>query len=108
MSNVTIVTTNCHRNGVGGDPFYVITFQHDDSVNPLTAIVPTAVEEKPDNGWAHTYVIDPTDPTRKWRGDAIYHDLVNAGLWNRIQADNDARWETTLAEFRQANSLLNR
>lgn len=88
---VHILGTAVHRNGVGGDPFVCVRFRHEDSDSPLIAVIPTRCREEPASGALHTYVVHPTDPDSKWRGDRLYADLLAAGLWERVQVDSDAR-----------------
>ena len=77
-----------HRNGVGGDSFYVVKFFEEEEDRNLIAIV--ASEMRGSARELRCYVIDPVDPTgSKWRGDRIYRDLVDAGLWKIVQAKED-------------------
>ena len=76
-----------HRNGVGGDSFYVVKFHDDDAARDLIAVVPSSMREN-DRDY-ECYVIDPSDPVHsKWRGDVLYRDLVDAGLWQIVEAAN--------------------
>lgn len=92
---ITFIDSNTHRNGVGGEPFVVVTFTHDSHDRPLIAVIPSKYNPREgldfDNGWSETYVIDPTDLSRKWRGDQLYRELVEEGLWDRVTADARAR-----------------
>ena len=80
-----------HRNGVGGESFYAVRFRHTlDAGRPLVAIVEAHYRyEHPEHGWQGTFVIDPEDPTLSWRGDVMYQDLMDAGMWQHIQQQED-------------------
>lgn len=76
-----------HRNGVGGEPFHVVTFRHDNR-----DLIATLTDTK---GGCH--VIDPKDPEFMWRGDnfekSLRHWTIDwyAGKWNKtlIQARDE-------------------
>lgn len=74
-----------HRNGVGGEPFYVVEFHHLDAgvgfkQSCLTAIVPVSTvekfEAKKSGWWERVFVIERTNGTTKWRGDNLGEELV--------------------------------
>jgi hypothetical protein len=92
----TIKNIEFHRNGVGGDSFYVVEFNESDTGRDLVAVI--ASEMRYDDSEYRCYVIDPSDPVNsKWRGDTIYRDLVDAGLWDILQAKQDDFMRTLAA-----------
>jgi hypothetical protein len=85
-----------HRNGVGGEPFYVVKFYDDEAFRDLIAVIPSSMRE--DDSDYECYVIDPSDPfNSKWRGDVLYYGLVEAGLWDMVKAAD----EGYIAELKQ-------
>lgn len=95
---VSIIGTDTQRNGVGGEPFVAVRFTLDEYDRPLIAVVPLKFRaqndpELPDrtaDGWSETYVVDPADLSQHWRGDELYRQLLEAGLWERVQDDQRA------------------
>lgn len=85
-----------HRNGVGGDSFYVVQFEEPETGLDLLAMIPSQMRDFDED--LRCYIINPSDPMdSKWRGDRLYRRLVDAGLWDLVQAKNDALLQT-LAE----------
>lgn len=101
MSKVTITGHAYHRNGVGGDPFRVVSFTvtEDEIDTELIAILPSDLRDyNHQQGDVPCYVLNPNDPLEsKWRGDRLYSDLLDAGLWERMDADDKAELDAVLA-----------
>lgn len=87
-----IIDTDYQRNGVGGEPFYVVRFHDDDTPLLLIAVIPEPVANDKEHGWQRCYVVSPDAPGEHWRGDVLYSRLAAAGMWERIEADAQARF----------------
>lgn len=99
----TIHGLSYQRNGVGGEGFYTVDFfleEPYESCARLIAVIPASLRTYDmNNGDVPCFVIDPTNPLEsKWRGDTIAAGLIDAGLWQRIDADDEARWQTFLTD----------
>lgn len=96
MSDLTTTNfkINYHRNGVGGWPFYVVTFDwlDDGNVRKMVATVPCTSEDS--KLTRDDYVISVLDidllangdtefGSNSWRGDHFHH-----AVWAAIDADN--------------------
>lgn len=96
---IQILDTDTQRNGVGGEPFVAVRFLSDEYPRPLIAVIPTRYmpHDDPDmpnlahEGWSSTFVVDPEDLTQHWRGDVLYAELVDAGLWQRVSESKQVR-----------------
>ena len=86
-----IIGTDFQRNGVGGEPFYAVWFEDEDTPGTLLAIIPGPVADDKEHGWQRCYVVSPNTPGEHWRGDVLYSRLSAAGMWERIEADAQAR-----------------
>lgn len=91
-----------HRNGVGGDFFECVwfTLTEDGQSTDLIAVISADERERATRDeWEQwrCYVIDPTDPENKWRGDNIGADLVALGIFDMIDKAADDKWQAFLA-----------
>lgn len=101
--NIKLNAQEYHRNGVGGEPFYTVSFTltEDGESTQLIAVLPSALRDYPINeGGIPCYIINPNNPLEsKWRGDRLLMNLIEAGVWEWIDRENDRIFNDFLAKY---------
>lgn len=101
--NIKLNAQEYHRNGVSGEPFYTVAFTltEDGESTELVAVLPSELRDYPINeGEVPCYIINPSNPLEsKWRGDRLLIDLIDAGVWAWIDAENDRTFNEFLAKY---------
>ena len=105
--DLVVRSVKYHRNGIGGDPFYVIQFEDEEEFGtrrplPFIGIVPSYFVPNEDgtvgapfcenSGCIPVYVITPDDPDQCWRGDYYSDRLVQACV--DFEKREEERWTT--------------
>ena len=104
--SIKLNTQEYHRNGVGGEGFYTVAFTLTEynETTELIAVIPSALRDYDLNdGGIPCYIINPANPlTSKWRGDSILSDLLQEDLWEWIDAENDRKFQESIAGYKEA------
>lgn len=69
-----VVSVKHHRNGISGDSFFRVDLEHE-SKRLIAVVADSFVEDRP-NCEIPVFVIDPSDPVSRWRGDNFAEELA--------------------------------
>lgn len=93
---LTITELSYQRNGIAGEGFYIVRFEHRETprAKEVDHLIATIGFDDEGNASAETTrVIDPNDLSRHWRGDNFGYVL---GPW--VDENSKAAWPTLYVE----------
>lgn len=76
-ARIRVQTVDYHRNGVAGEGFFLVTFREGRATKVAVRFTNGDGADRFDNG--RCAVLDPANPTAKWRGD-YYQSAVDAAI----------------------------
>jgi hypothetical protein len=95
MTTYTINKWDSHRNGVGGDPFYLLDLTLTEEGHSVNLLVVLSTEEQHGSTTQETrcYVINPQDIEDRYRGDRIAYDLMQMGIFQKLREEAIEKWQ---------------
>lgn len=94
MTTYTINKWDYHRNGVAGDPFYLIDLTLTEEGRSVNLLVVLSSEEEYATGSEeyHCYVINPHDLEDRYRGDRIASGLMEMGIFQKFREETSKKY----------------
>jgi hypothetical protein len=96
---IDVLTTDFHRNGVGGEPFMGVVFDWtDDETGQLRHMFGAVFLDGDGYARGRVAVIDLAEPQKAWRGDVFEPELVATAM--RADAEGTAYPPLTRSDTR--------